>query len=74
MFHRTGWVDARRGRQEGADTVTGPTEAGITPNTDVAEEFAEAVGVDPTQEEIDHYRRLEGADEQSTEPAAPPAG
>jgi len=54
--------------------VTGPTEAGITPNTDVAEEFAEAVGVDPTQEEIDHYRRLEGADEQSTEPAAPPAG
>ena len=27
---------------------------------DAAEDFAEEVGIDPTQEEIDHYRRLEG--------------
>ena len=35
-----------------------PTEVRADP--DAAEEFAEEVGVDPTQEEIDHYRQLEG--------------
>ena len=38
---------------------TEPAEA-TEPDPDAAEEFAEAVGVDPTQEEIAHYRRLEG--------------
>ena len=35
-----------------------PTEVRADP--DAAEDFAEEVGVDPTQEEIDHYRELEG--------------
>jgi hypothetical protein len=56
--------------------VTGPTDADTAPDTDAAEEFAEEIGVDPTQEEIDTYRRLEGDD--ATEPPAgidtPPAG
>jgi hypothetical protein len=56
--------------------VTGPTDAETAPDTDAAEEFAEEISVDPTQEEIDAYRRLEGDDE--TEPPAginpPPAG
>ena len=33
---------------------------GVQADPDAAEEFAEEVGVDPTQEEIDHYRQLEG--------------
>jgi hypothetical protein len=43
------------------------TEAGEEPVTGVdrAEEFAESVGVDPTPEQIEEYRRLEG------DPAAP---
>jgi hypothetical protein len=49
--------------------VTRPTDGEITPDPDVAEDFADEVGVDPTQEEIDTYRRLEGED--ATEP--PPA-
>lgn len=49
--------------------MTGPAGAETTPDPDVAEDFAEEVGVDPTQEEIDTYRRLEGED--ATEP--PPA-
>lgn len=40
--------------------MTGPLESDVRPDTDAAEDFAEEVGVDPTQEEIDHYRRLEG--------------
>jgi hypothetical protein len=56
--------------------VSSPTENEITPDTDAAEEFAEEVNVDPTQEEIDTYLRLEGDD--ATEPPAavdvPPAG
>lgn len=39
-----------------------------TPDPDAAEDYAEEVGVDPTQEEIDQYRRLEGDD-----PVEPPA-
>lgn len=37
-----------------------PTGPEVRPDSDAAEEFAEAVGVDPTQEEIAHYQRLEG--------------
>jgi len=55
-------------RTEGA-IVTRPTDGETTPDPDVAEDFAEDIGVDPTQEEIDTYRRLEGED--ATEP--PPA-
>jgi hypothetical protein len=40
--------------------MTGPTEPDVRPDTDAAEDFAEEVGVDPTQEEIDRYRVLEG--------------
>lgn len=49
--------------------MTRPTDGETTPDPDVAEDFADDVGVDPTQEEIDTYRRLEGED--ATEP--PPA-
>jgi hypothetical protein len=43
---------------------------GPRPDPDAAEEFAEQVGVDPTQEEIDHYRRLEG-EPPAAEPVTP---
>jgi len=48
-----------------------------SPDTDAAEEFAEEVGVDPTQEEINQYRRMEGEENVEEPPAAiegPPAG
>lgn len=45
-----------------------PTDSETTPDTDAAEEFAEEISVDPTQEEIETYRRLEGDDA-----AEPPA-
>ena len=47
------------------------------PDTDAAEAFAEEVGVDPTQEEINQYRQLEGDENVEEPPAAigePPAG
>jgi hypothetical protein len=47
-----------------------PTEVRADP--DAAEEFAEEVGVDPTQEEIDHYRQLEG-EPPAAEPITPDA-
>jgi hypothetical protein len=55
--------------------VTGPTESGTTPDPDAAEEFADQVGVDPTQEEIAAYRRLEGEDAAEPPPTVdePPA-
>jgi hypothetical protein len=60
---------------EGA-TVTEPTDTEITPDPDAAEDSADEVGVDPTQDEIDTYRRLEGED--AAEPPVaidpPPAG
>lgn len=40
--------------------MTIPTGAEPGVNPDAAEEFADEVGVDPTQEEIDQYRRVEG--------------
>jgi hypothetical protein len=49
--------------------VTEPSDAQITPDPDAAEDYADEIGVDPTQEEIDTYRRLEGEDA-----AEPPAG
>lgn len=54
--------------------VTSPTDSEITPDSDAAEEFAEEVSVDPTQEEIETYLRLEG-DDAAEPPAidAPPA-
>ena len=45
---------------EGADTVTQPTDAETGVDPDAAEEFADEVSVDPTQEEINQYRQLEG--------------
>lgn len=45
-----------------------PTEVRADP--DAAEDFAEEVGVDPTQEEIDHYRQLEG-EPPAAEPVTP---
>ncbi len=56
--------------------VSSPTDSEITPDSDAAEEFAEEVSVDPTQEEIDTYLRLEGDDAAEPPPAAdvPPAG
>ena len=60
---------------EGA-TVTEPADAKITPDPDAAEDFADEVGVDPTQDEIDTYRQLEGedADEPPVAIDPPPAG
>jgi hypothetical protein len=45
-----------------------PTEVPVDP--EAAEDFAEEVGVDPTQEEIDHYRQLEG-EPPAAEPVTP---
>jgi hypothetical protein len=47
-----------------------PSEVRADP--DAAEEFAEQVGVDPTQDEIDHYRQLEG-EPPAAEPVTPDA-
>jgi hypothetical protein len=56
--------------------VTGPTGIDNTPDPDAAEDFAEDVGVDPTQEEIETYRRMEGEDAAEPPPAidGPTAG
>ncbi|MFL6127865.1 MAG: hypothetical protein ACJ73E_02220 [Mycobacteriales bacterium] len=47
----------------------------VRADPDAAEDFAEEVGVDPTQQEIDHYQRLEGeppaAEPVSSEAALP---
>lgn len=48
--------------------MTGPTDTELTPDPDAAEDYAEEVGVDPTQDEIGTYLRLEGED-----PEEPPA-
>ena len=55
--------------------MTSPTDSEITPDTDAAEEFAEEVSLDPTQDEIDTYLRLEGDDAAEPPPGidAPPA-
>ena len=48
--------------------MTEPADTEVTPDPDLAEDFADEVGIDPTQEEIDTYRQLEGEDA-----AEPPA-
>lgn len=55
--------------------MTGPNDAVIDADPDAAEEFAEEIGVDPTQEEIDQYRRMEGqeTDDRREELDAPTA-
>lgn len=40
--------------------MTEPTDTGTGVDPDAAEDFADEVSVDPTQEEIDQYRRMEG--------------
>jgi hypothetical protein len=40
--------------------MTRPTETDTGVDTDAAEDFADEVGVDPTQDEIARYRRMEG--------------
>jgi hypothetical protein len=56
--------------------VTGPTNIENTPDPEAAEDFADNVGVDPTQEQIDIYRRMEGEDAAEPPPAVegPPTG
>jgi len=49
--------------------MTGPKDTELTPDPDAAEDYAEEVGVDPTQQEIDTYRRLEGEDAAEPPPA-----
>ena len=49
--------------------MTGPTGIENTPDPDAAEDFADNVSVDPTQEEIDTYRRMEGEDAAEPPPA-----
>ena len=49
--------------------MTGPTNSETPPDSDAAEAFADEIGVDPTQEEIDTYRRLEGEDAAEPPPA-----
>jgi hypothetical protein len=52
-----------------ADTVytaVDAVEAGVEPDADLAEEFAESVPLDPTPEQVEHYLELVGeADEPS---------
>ena len=53
--------------------TSGPVDP---PNPEAAEDFAEDVGVDPTPDEVEHYRRLEGDDPLGDDPASthPPSG
>jgi hypothetical protein len=37
-----------------------PSGSEVLPDPEAAEDFADEVGVDPTQDEIRHYQRLEG--------------
>ena len=38
----------------------GTVEAGVEPDADVAEEFAQSVPLDPTPEQVEHYLDLVG--------------
>lgn len=49
--------------------MTGPTDRENPPDPDAAEDFADDVSIDPTQEEIDTYRRMEGEDAAEPPPA-----
>jgi hypothetical protein len=60
-------VDPTVATPPGQDTVytaVDAVEAGVEPDADLAEEFAESVPVDPTPEQVEHYLELVGeADE-----------
>lgn len=43
--------------------ATSDVEAGVEPDADVAEEFAQSVPVDPTPEQVEHYLDLVGDDD-----------
>ncbi|NHC16503.1 hypothetical protein [Motilibacter deserti] len=51
----------------------GPDTSGISPGTnpehdpEVAEDYAESVGVDPTPDEVEHYKELVG--DETADPA-----
>ena len=47
----------------GEDTVytgVGDVDAGVEPDADVAEQYAESVPLDPTPEQVEHYLDLVG--------------
>lgn len=50
-----------------------PSASEALPDPDAAEDFADEIGVDPTQEEIRHYQRLEGEATDEDETVAPEA-
>ena len=56
--------------------MTGPNSIENPPDPDAAEDFADDVSVDPTQDEIETYRRMEGEDAGEPPPAidGPTAG
>ena len=55
--------------------MTGPTDGDNAPDPDAAEDFADDVSIDPSQEEIDTYRRMEGENADEPPPAIDgPAG
>ena len=43
-------------------TAVDAVEAGVEPDADLAEEFAESVPVDPTPDQVEHYLELVGDD------------
>lgn len=47
-------------------TAVGEVEAGVEPDPDVAEEYAESVPLDPTPEQVEHYLELVGEDDAPT--------
>ena len=46
--------------EDTAYTAMGDVEAGVEPDADVAEEYAESVPLDPTPEQVEHYLELVG--------------
>jgi hypothetical protein len=47
-------------------TAVGEVEAGVEPDADLAEEYAESVPLDPTPEQVEHYLELVGEDDAPT--------
>jgi len=50
-----------------------PGGSEVLPDPDAAEDFADEISVDPTQDEIRHYQRLEGDATDEDETVAPEA-
>ena len=46
--------------QDTVYTAVDAVEAGVEPDADLAEEFAESVPLDPTPEQVEHYLELVG--------------